>query len=65
MTELSLAHPQTDLSRGELLNWVNTLLKGSYVKIEQLGTGVAYCQLLDLLHPGKVPSSKINTKART
>lgn len=64
MSELPLAHSQSELSRGELLNWVNILLKSSYNKIEQLGTGAAYCQMLDLLHPGKVPQSKLNHKAR-
>ena len=29
-----------------------------------MGTGAAYCQLLDLIYPGKVPMSKVNWKAR-
>lgn len=34
-------------SRVELLNWVNSLLKLNYVKIEQLGSGAAYAQIFD------------------
>lgn len=32
-----------DLSRNELLTWVNGLVRSGVSKIEQLGTGVAYC----------------------
>ena len=53
-----------DLSRGELLNWVNELLKTNLTKIEQLGTGAIYCQLVDALYPGKIPMSKVNWKAK-
>lgn len=53
-----------EMSRGELLNWVNTLLRLNYVKIEQMGTGAAYCQLLDMVYPGKVSLSKVNWKAK-
>ena len=53
-----------DLSRGELLNWVNDLLKTNLTKIEQLGTGAIYCQLLDVLYPSKIPLSKVNWKAK-
>lgn len=53
-----------ELSRGELLNWINSTLRINYTKIEQMGTGAAYCQLLDLIYPGKVPMIKVNWKAR-
>lgn len=29
-----------------------------------MGTGAAYCQLLDFIYPGKVPLSKVNWKAK-
>ena len=33
-------------------------------KIEQLGTGAIYCQLIDALYPGKYPMPKVNWKAK-
>ena len=53
-----------DLSRGELLLWVNDLLKTNLTKIEQLGTGAIYCQLIDILYPNKLPMTKVNWKAK-
>ena len=29
-----------------------------------MGSGAAYCQLLDMIYPGKVPLSKVNWKAK-
>jgi RP/EB family microtubule-associated protein len=52
------------MSRGELLSWVNDLLKINLTKIEQLGTGAVYCQLIDILYPGKLAMSKVNWKAK-
>jgi hypothetical protein len=37
--------------------------KLSVTKIEQLGSGAVYCQILDAIHPGKVNMSKVNWKA--
>jgi hypothetical protein len=37
-------------SRSELLSWVNELLQINYTKIEQCGTGAAYCQILDSIY---------------
>ncbi|KAF9366404.1 hypothetical protein BGX34_003361 [Mortierella sp. NVP85] len=34
-------------SRGELIAWVNDLLQLNYTKVEQLGTGAAYVQIMD------------------
>lgn len=53
-----------ELSRNQLLSWVNNTLKLSISKIEQLGSGAVYCQMLDLLYPGKVPLGKVNWKAK-
>lgn len=51
--------PKTDL-----LTWVNTSLQLNITKVEQLGTGAAYCQILDMMFPGKVNMSKVNWKAK-
>lgn len=45
-----------DLSRNELLAWVNGLTKTGVSKIEQLGTGVAYCEIIDTIHPKSIPN---------
>ena len=37
-------------SRTELLAWLNTLLQINYTKIEQCGTGGAYCQIMDSVY---------------
>ncbi|VDD84336.1 unnamed protein product [Mesocestoides corti] len=48
-----------NLSRHEILNWINTCLEANYGKIEELCTGAAYCQLMDMLFPGVLNFKKI------
>ncbi len=45
-------------SRQELLNWLNATLNLNYTKIEQCGTGAAYCQLFDSIYYD-IPMSKV------
>lgn len=52
-------------SRGDILKWINDLLQINISKIEQLGSGAVYCQILDSMYPGKVNLSKVNWKAKT
>ena len=35
-----------------MLAWVNGSLQSQIGKIEEMGTGAAYCQLMDILFPG-------------
>ncbi|KAI8639367.1 calponin homology domain-containing protein [Parasitella parasitica] len=44
-------------SRTELLSWLNDLLGLNYTKIEQAGTGIAYCQIFDSIY-GDIPLKK-------
>jgi RP/EB family microtubule-associated protein len=51
------------LGRLELLSWINELTESDYPRIESLSDGVAYCQVLDHLHPKTIQLSKLNCKA--
>jgi len=53
-----------NLSRHDMLAWVNDCLSTRYAKIEELCTGAAYCQFMDMLFPGAVNLKKVkfNTK---
>ena len=42
-----------NLSRHDMLAWVNHCLGLSYTKIEDMCTGAAYCQFMDMLFPSK------------
>lgn len=48
-----------NLSRHDMLNWVNCSLQADYKKIEELSNGAAYAQLMDLVFPGTVPLKKV------
>lgn len=37
-------------SRTELIAWVNEILQVNYTKVEQCGTGGAYCQIMDSVY---------------
>ncbi|KAL4440911.1 hypothetical protein ABPG74_009324 [Tetrahymena malaccensis] len=65
MTEVvTTANQSNFLSRQEMLQWINDSLKLNEKKIENLGTGAIYCQLFDLVYPGKVQMAKVNWKAK-
>ena len=38
--------------------------KLNLLKIEELGSGAVYCQILDAVHPGKISLTKVNWKAK-
>ncbi|BHF74941.1 Microtubule-associated protein RP/EB member 2 [Sparganum proliferum] len=48
-----------NLSRHDILLWINECLKTSYEKIEDLCSGAAYCQLMDMLFPGTLNFKKV------
>ncbi|CAG8729750.1 6656_t:CDS:2, partial [Acaulospora colombiana] len=50
-------------SRTELLQWLNELLDINYTKVEQCGTGAAYCQILDSIF-GDVPMARVKFAAK-
>lgn len=51
-----------NLSRHDMLAWVNDCLHSNFAKIEELCTGAAYCQFMDMLFPGSVPMKRIKFK---
>ncbi|CAH1396543.1 unnamed protein product [Nezara viridula] len=52
-----------NLSRHEMLNWVNVCLQANLGKIEELCTGAAYCQFMDMLFPGSLQFKRIKFRA--
>lgn len=48
-----------NLSRHDMLAWVNDCLQSNFTKIEELCTGAAYCQYMDMLFPSSVPMKRI------
>jgi len=52
----------TDLSRGELISWVNDLTQLNIPKVESMGTGAAHCLIIHSIF-GDIPVHKVNFKA--
>ncbi|CAG9857395.1 unnamed protein product [Phyllotreta striolata] len=48
-----------NLSRHDMLAWVNECLQSQFTKIEELCTGAAYCQFMDMLFPGSVQLKRV------
>ncbi|XP_077395223.1 microtubule-associated protein RP/EB family member 3a isoform X4 [Festucalex cinctus] len=53
-----------NLSRHDMLAWVNDSLHLTYSKIEQLCSGAAYCQFMDMLFPGCILLKKVKFQAK-
>lgn len=52
-----------NLSRHDMLQWINDSLQLTYTKIEQLCSGAAYCQFMDMLFMDCVNLSKVKFAA--
>ncbi|XP_013104840.1 microtubule-associated protein RP/EB family member 1 isoform X2 [Stomoxys calcitrans] len=52
------------MSRHEMLEWVNSTVHGQHKKIEELCSGVAYCQMMELLFPNCIGLKRIKTTAK-
>lgn len=46
-------------SRYEMLSWVNQMLQAQFSKVEELCTGAAYCQFMDMMFPSSIPVKRI------
>ena len=54
-----------NLSRHDMLAWINDCLASKYTKIEEMCTGSAYCQFMDMLFPGKCLAFRDNQTSIT
>jgi hypothetical protein len=48
-----------NISRHDMLGWINETLSLQYSKIEEMCSGAAYCQFLDMLFPGVISLKKV------
>ncbi|KAM9343525.1 microtubule-associated protein RP/EB family member 1-like [Pholidichthys leucotaenia] len=53
-----------NLSRHDMLVWINESLQMNLTKIEMLCTGAVYCQFMDMLFPNSVPLKKVKFGAK-
>lgn len=53
-----------NLSRHDILAWVNGCISAKFSKIEELCTGAAYCQFMEILFPGSVTIKKVKFNAK-
>ncbi|XP_016099365.1 microtubule-associated protein RP/EB family member 1-like isoform X3 [Sinocyclocheilus grahami] len=53
-----------NLSRHDMLAWINESLQMNFTKIELLCSGAAYCQFMDMLFPGCIPLKKVKFGAK-
>lgn len=51
-----------NLSRHDMLAWINDCLASKYTKIEEMCAGSAYCQFMDMLFPGSIQLKKVKFK---
>lgn len=51
------------IGRTELLDWLNKTLDLHYKKVEDASNGAAFCQIVDMVHPGTVPLARLNFNA--
>ncbi|EDV30492.2 uncharacterized protein Dana_GF23323 [Drosophila ananassae] len=52
-------------SRHDMLSWVNRHLEAQFTKVEELCTGAAYCQFMDMMFPSSVPMKRIKFRTNT
>ncbi|VDM64362.1 unnamed protein product [Angiostrongylus costaricensis] len=55
---------QDNISRHELLAWVNSTIGANFSKIEEMSTGAAYCQLTHLLFRDGISLRKVKWNSR-
>uniref|UniRef100_K7FHT3 Microtubule-associated protein RP/EB family member 1 n=1 Tax=Pelodiscus sinensis TaxID=13735 RepID=K7FHT3_PELSI len=65
MVIISTSVTSDNLSRHDMLAWINESLQLALTKIEHLcSAGAAYCQFMDMLFPGSVALKKVKFQAK-
>ncbi|UJR30697.1 hypothetical protein I4U23_018217 [Adineta vaga] len=54
-----------NLSRNDILQWINSALDANFVKIEDLCSGAAYCQFMEMMFPGSIGTRSKRVKWNT
>lgn len=69
MTDLKLTVALTsvnaeNMSRHDMLQWVNNMVQGHFKKIEELCSGAAYCQMMEMIFPNCINLKRVKMTAK-
>ncbi|XP_052841556.1 microtubule-associated protein RP/EB family member 1 [Drosophila gunungcola] len=69
MTDLKLTVALTsvngeNMSRHDMLQWVNNMVQGHFKKIEELCSGAAYCQMMEMIFPNCINLKRVKMSAK-
>ncbi|XP_017106924.2 microtubule-associated protein RP/EB family member 1 [Drosophila bipectinata] len=69
MTDLKLTVALTsvngeNMSRHDMLQWVNDMVQGQFKKIEELCSGSAYCQMMEMIFPNCINLKRVKMSAK-
>ncbi|XP_016958799.1 microtubule-associated protein RP/EB family member 1 [Drosophila biarmipes] len=53
-----------NMSRHDMLQWVNNLVQGHFKKIEELCSGAAYCQMIEMIFPNCINLKRVKMTAK-
>ncbi|XP_065183473.1 microtubule-associated protein RP/EB family member 1-like [Sycon ciliatum] len=53
-----------NVSRHDMIEWINTTLGLQYTKVEQMCSGAAYCQFMDMMFPACLSLKKVKFNAK-
>ncbi|XP_043080712.1 DNA (cytosine-5-)-methyltransferase 3 beta, duplicate b.2 isoform X2 [Puntigrus tetrazona] len=62
MVSRMIGDEKRDLS--ELLDWLNGILQTTFSQVEHTCSGAAFCQIMDIIHPGSVDINKVKVAAK-
>jgi len=65
MSAIGMMNEGYFVGRKELTHWIKQMFDPGFSKVEDLASGVVYCQILNSIYPGSVPMTKVKVGART